>query len=174
MASSGTSCPSQANSIDALQQAFNDDRYDGLVAFRGGSATDSAKALAVVTTFGDDHRAMALSALRLIGPNLRTVVNEPDDRESRRQVMLGATQAGHAFTSTGVTLVHGMTAPAWPALRHSARRFQRNGDAHRAPVVGQCGTGALPPPLERSGLPRRMRTQTPQPSSTACARSATL
>ncbi|MEH0828440.1 MULTISPECIES: iron-containing alcohol dehydrogenase [unclassified Micromonospora] len=194
-------------SIDTLREKFESDDYDGLIPFGGGSAMDSAKALAITETFGKDYRrwvvphtpagrvsvpiicvpttagsgsevsnacilkdsatgeklvylgqscvpsaavvdyeltlnvpasltastgidalahsleaytstganpfsdAMALSALSLIGPNLRTVIRQPNDREARRQVMLGATQAGYAFTSAGVTLVHGMTAP---------------------------------------------------------------
>ncbi|MFD2612307.1 iron-containing alcohol dehydrogenase [Paenibacillus gansuensis] len=193
-------------SIDNLREFFAKDNYDGLVAFGGGSAMDSAKALAVMETFGGQYRqwhvpntpnddvkypiiaipttagtgsevsnacilkedsgekliylgascvpaaaiidyeftldmpakltaaagidalahalesyisrganpysdAMAIHAMKLIGPNLRKVYNNPHDSEAREAVMIGANQAGYAFTSAGLTLVHGMSAP---------------------------------------------------------------
>lgn len=53
----------------------------------------------------------ALAAMRLIGPNLRTVYHEPDNRPAREAMMLGASLAGLAFSSASVALVHGMSRP---------------------------------------------------------------
>ncbi|MDD2862198.1 MAG: iron-containing alcohol dehydrogenase [Acidiphilium sp.] len=53
----------------------------------------------------------ARAALRLIGPNLRTVYREPDNRAARAAMMLGATLAGLAFSNASVALVHGMSRP---------------------------------------------------------------
>jgi len=54
---------------------------------------------------------MALQAMRAIAPNLRTVYREPDHRAAREAVMVGATQAGIAFSNSSVALVHGMSRP---------------------------------------------------------------
>ncbi len=53
----------------------------------------------------------ALAAMRLIGANLRTAYAEPDNRAAREAMMLGAMQAGIAFTNASVALVHGMSRP---------------------------------------------------------------
>ncbi|MDA3921001.1 MAG: iron-containing alcohol dehydrogenase [Salinisphaera sp.] len=58
--------------------------------------------------FSDQH---ALSAMRLIGPNLRTVYHQPGNRQARESMMLGSTLAGLAFSSASVALVHGMSRP---------------------------------------------------------------
>ena len=50
-------------------------------------------------------------AMRLIGPNLRTVYHRPDDLAAREAMMLGATLAGLAFSNASVALVHGMSRP---------------------------------------------------------------
>ena len=55
--------------------------------------------------------ALALSALELIGANLRTAFHEPTNARAREAMMLGATQAGIAFTNASVALVHGMSRP---------------------------------------------------------------
>jgi alcohol dehydrogenase class IV len=55
--------------------------------------------------------ALALSALGQIFPNLRRAYSTPDDRTAREAVMLGATQAGMAFSNASVALVHGMSRP---------------------------------------------------------------
>ncbi|WP_374469986.1 iron-containing alcohol dehydrogenase [Phenylobacterium sp.] len=55
--------------------------------------------------------AMALQAMRAIAPNLRVVDREPDNRAAREAMMLGATQAGIAFSNASVALVHGMSRP---------------------------------------------------------------
>ncbi|WP_423824083.1 iron-containing alcohol dehydrogenase [Salinisphaera sp. SPP-AMP-43] len=58
----------------------------------------------------------ALAAMRLIGPNLRTVYHKPDDRPAREAMMLGASLAGLAFSSASVALVHGMSRPIGAAF----------------------------------------------------------
>ena len=54
---------------------------------------------------------MALSAMRLIWPNLRRVCDNPADREAREAMMVGSLQAGIAFSNASVALVHGMSRP---------------------------------------------------------------
>ena len=53
----------------------------------------------------------ALSAMRLIGPNLRKVYHQPGNAAAREAMMLGALQAGLAFSNASVALVHGMSRP---------------------------------------------------------------
>ena len=53
----------------------------------------------------------ALMAMKLIAPNLRDAVNNPDNMKAREQMMLGATLAGIAFSNASVALVHGMSRP---------------------------------------------------------------
>jgi alcohol dehydrogenase class IV len=55
--------------------------------------------------------ALALSAMRLIGANLRAAYREPDNHPAREAMMLGAMQAGLAFSNASVALVHGMSRP---------------------------------------------------------------
>jgi len=55
--------------------------------------------------------SLALSAMRLIGPNLRRVFYNPRDAAAREAMMLGAMQAGLAFSNSSVALVHGMSRP---------------------------------------------------------------
>lgn len=54
---------------------------------------------------------MALTAMRAIAPNLRRVWADPADRAAREAMMLGACQAGIAFSNASVALVHGMSRP---------------------------------------------------------------
>jgi alcohol dehydrogenase class IV len=54
---------------------------------------------------------MALLAMRAIAPNLRRVCRDPMDAAARAAMMLGATQAGIAFSNSSVALVHGMSRP---------------------------------------------------------------
>jgi alcohol dehydrogenase class IV len=53
----------------------------------------------------------ALSAMKLIHANLRTACFEPQNAQAREAMMLGATQAGLAFSNASVALVHGMSRP---------------------------------------------------------------
>jgi alcohol dehydrogenase class IV len=55
--------------------------------------------------------AMALQAMKALAPNLRLVDREPENREAREAMMLGATLAGIAFSNASVALVHGMSRP---------------------------------------------------------------
>ena len=55
--------------------------------------------------------AFALSAMALIGQHLRTAYAEPRNAAAREGMMLGATQAGLAFSNASVALVHGMSRP---------------------------------------------------------------
>src|SRR3546814_3260570 len=55
--------------------------------------------------------SMAIAAMQRIGANLRTACFEPSNRAAREQMMLGATQAGIAFSNASVALVHGMSRP---------------------------------------------------------------
>lgn len=55
--------------------------------------------------------SLALSAMRMIGPNLRRVFHNPRDAAAREAMMLGAMQAGLAFSNSSVALVHGMSRP---------------------------------------------------------------
>jgi alcohol dehydrogenase class IV len=55
--------------------------------------------------------ALALAAMDLIGKNIRTAYAEPDNRAAREAMMIGATQAGLAFSNSSVALVHGMSRP---------------------------------------------------------------
>ncbi|MDR3516382.1 MAG: iron-containing alcohol dehydrogenase [Azospirillaceae bacterium] len=54
---------------------------------------------------------LALAAMARIARHLRTACTQPDNREAREQMMLGATQAGMAFSNASVALVHGMSRP---------------------------------------------------------------
>lgn len=53
----------------------------------------------------------ALAAMQLIGPNLKKVYFNPEDKTAREAMMLGATLAGIAFNNASVALVHGMSRP---------------------------------------------------------------
>jgi alcohol dehydrogenase class IV len=55
--------------------------------------------------------ALALAAMELIGRHLRTAYAEPRNAVAREAMMIGATQAGLAFSNSSVALVHGMSRP---------------------------------------------------------------
>lgn len=55
--------------------------------------------------------SQALAAMRLIGPNLRTVYHDGGNLAAREAMMLGSTLAGIAFNNASVALVHGMSRP---------------------------------------------------------------
>lgn len=60
--------------------------------------------------------SQALSAMRLIGPNLRRAYKNGADQEAREAMMLGSTLAGVAFSNASVALVHGMSRPIGAAF----------------------------------------------------------
>ena len=55
--------------------------------------------------------ALALAAMRTLWDNIRLAYADPADRAAREKMMLGATQAGIAFSNSSVALVHGMSRP---------------------------------------------------------------
>jgi alcohol dehydrogenase class IV len=55
--------------------------------------------------------ALALAAMDLIGKHIRTAYAEPANHAAREAMMIGATQAGLAFSNSSVALVHGMSRP---------------------------------------------------------------
>ncbi|SDX72070.1 iron-containing alcohol dehydrogenase [Marinobacter mobilis] len=60
--------------------------------------------------------SQALSAMRLIGPNLRRAYHNGADKEAREAMMLGSTLAGIAFSNASVAMVHGMSRPIGAAF----------------------------------------------------------
>jgi len=54
---------------------------------------------------------VAKSAMALIAKHIRTACREPSNAKAREAMMLGATQAGMAFSNSSVCLVHGMSRP---------------------------------------------------------------
>ncbi len=58
--------------------------------------------------FTDD---LALAAMGHLAANLERVCDRPEDHDARAAMMLGATQAGMAFSNSSVCLVHGMSRP---------------------------------------------------------------
>lgn len=60
--------------------------------------------------------SQALSAMRLLGPNLRRVFHDGSDSAAREAMMLGSTLAGIAFSNASVALVHGMSRPIGAAF----------------------------------------------------------
>jgi alcohol dehydrogenase class IV len=53
----------------------------------------------------------ALTAMATLYRNVRQASFHPEDRDARAAMMLGATQAGLAFSNASVALVHGMSRP---------------------------------------------------------------
>jgi alcohol dehydrogenase class IV len=60
--------------------------------------------------------SQALSAMRLLAPNLRRAYHNGADQEAREAMMLGSTLAGVAFSNASVALVHGMSRPIGAAF----------------------------------------------------------
>jgi alcohol dehydrogenase class IV len=55
--------------------------------------------------------SLAINAMQLIYANIRAACADPQNRAAREAMMLGATQAGMAFSNSSVALVHGMSRP---------------------------------------------------------------
>ncbi len=55
--------------------------------------------------------ALALAAMRALWRNVALACTEPSNRAAREAMMLGALQAGMAFSNASVALVHGMSRP---------------------------------------------------------------
>jgi alcohol dehydrogenase class IV len=84
--------------------------------------------------------ALAVAAMAQIGRHLRTAYAEPDNAAAREGMMLGATQAGLAFSNSSVALVHGMSRPI------GARFHVPHGlsNAMLLPAVTRFGLDAAP------------------------------
>jgi alcohol dehydrogenase class IV len=84
--------------------------------------------------------ALALAAMAQIGAHLRTAYAEPANAAAREGMMLGATQAGMAFSNSSVALVHGMSRPI------GARFHVPHGlsNAMLLPAVTRFGLAAAP------------------------------
>lgn len=84
--------------------------------------------------------ALALAAMAQIGRHLRTAFAEPANPAAREGMMLGATQAGLAFSNSSVALVHGMSRPI------GARFHVPHGlsNAMLLPAVTRFGLDAAP------------------------------
>jgi alcohol dehydrogenase class IV len=84
--------------------------------------------------------ALALAAMAQIGRHLRTAYAEPNDAAAREGMMIGATQAGMAFSNSSVALVHGMSRPI------GARFHVPHGlsNAMLLPAITRFGLGAAP------------------------------
>jgi alcohol dehydrogenase class IV len=54
---------------------------------------------------------LARAAMALIAKHIRAACREPQNRAAREAMMVGATQAGMAFSNASVCLVHGMSRP---------------------------------------------------------------
>jgi alcohol dehydrogenase class IV len=54
---------------------------------------------------------LALAAMGRLARHIRTACREPENAEAREQMMIGALQAGMAFSNASVALVHGMSRP---------------------------------------------------------------
>ncbi|MBC8945109.1 iron-containing alcohol dehydrogenase [Xenorhabdus indica] len=55
--------------------------------------------------------SQAIAAMKLIGPNLRKVYHDGNNKVAREAMILGSTLAGIAFSNSSVALVHGMSRP---------------------------------------------------------------
>ncbi|WP_047682207.1 MULTISPECIES: iron-containing alcohol dehydrogenase [Xenorhabdus] len=55
--------------------------------------------------------SQAIAAMKLIGPNLRRVYHDGNNKVAREAMILGSTLAGIAFSNSSVALVHGMSRP---------------------------------------------------------------
>ena len=53
----------------------------------------------------------AMTAMKMIAPNLRKVYKNGNDRKAREKLMTGSLLAGIAFSNSSVALVHGMSRP---------------------------------------------------------------
>ena len=108
---------------------------------------------------------LALAAMEVIGRHLRAAYAEPGDAAAREGMMLGATQAGMAFTNSSVALVHGMSRPIG-AHFHVPHGLS---NAMLLPAVTRFGLDAAP--VRYAQASRRIGFAGPDDSDeAACAR----
>ena len=134
-----------ATGIDALTHAI-----EAYVSLKAQPMTDS----------------YCLSAIELISGNLRQAWTNGDDIEAREKTMIGALQAGIAFSNSSVVLVHGMSRPigAYFHVPHGASNaallgivmeFSLTGNpsryAHVARAMGEDISGLTDPEASRRG-----------------------
>ncbi len=87
--------------------------------------------------FTDD---LALAAMSHLAGNLDRACSTPSDRDAREAMMLGACQAGMAFSNASVCLVHGMSRPVG-ALFHVPHGLS---NAMLLPAVTRFSAAAAP------------------------------
>ena len=97
--------------------------------------------------------ALALSAMSLIGANIRTAYAEPRNAAAREAMMLGATEAGLAFSNSSVALVHGMSRPIG-AHFHVPHGLS---NAMLLPAITRFSVPGSRSSLRRGGTPDRLR-----------------
>jgi alcohol dehydrogenase class IV len=96
---------------------------------------------ALVNRAANPHSdALALSALKLIGANLEKVAENPEDREARAAMMMGALHAGLAVSNTSTALIHGLSRPIG-AFFHVPHGMS---NAMVLPLATQFSAGAAP------------------------------
>ncbi len=96
--------------------------------------------------------ALAVSAMALIGQHIRTAYAEPRNAAAREGMMLGATQAGLAFSNASVALVHGMSRPIG-AHFHVPHGLS---NAMLLPAITRFSVGAAEAALCRGGAADRL------------------
>ncbi len=109
--------------------------------------------------------ALAVSAMALIGKHIRAAYAEPRNAAAREGMMLGATQAGLAFSNSSVALVHGMSRPigAHFHVPHGLSNAMLLPAVTRFSIPGAEARYAEA--ARRAGLAAE-----PDPDATACAR----
>ena len=73
----------------------------------------------------------ALEALKIVGDNFISAVNNPDDIISKSNMMLAATYAGIGFGNAGVHLPHGMSYP----VSGGVKEYKPNGYNQDKPII---------------------------------------
>lgn len=112
----------------------------------------------------------ALSAVRLIAENLPVAWHEPQNLQARTQTLLGALQAGIAFSNASVALVHGMSRPIGAlfnvahgvsnaALLGVVTRFSLSGAYERYADIARCLGVADQDGVEATALAGAQRIQ---------------
>ena len=96
--------------------------------------------------------ALALAAMDLIGKNIRTAYAEPNNHAAREAMMIGATQAGLAFSNSSVALGARHVAADRGAFPCSAWFVERHVAAGDHPVSPPRRRGALCPGRALLGL----------------------
>ena len=110
--------------------------------------------------------ALAVSAMALIGRHIRTAYAEPRNAAAREGMMLGATQAGLAFSNASVALVHGMSRPIG-AHFHVPHGLS---NAMLLPAITRFSVGAAEARYAEACAPHRLRRRHAMPTPSAAAK----